>query len=460
MYNAGDFNTTETVHLPFNTFSSDDPSASVTVTDLATTDIHIHKDGSATQRSSDAGVTVSINFDTVTGQHVVHIDLSDDTDAGFYAAGSRYLVRLEGITVDGATLNVWIGGFSIGCTLRPATAGRTLVVDANGLADACAVKVGPSGSGTAQTANDIGGDVNDILDDVTGLDGDAMRGTDSAALASVVGALADAAADGDPTESDTLMKYVKQLINILIGTAGIVSFPAEAAPGDTVSLAEVIRAIHADVTGLNGDAMRGTDGANTTTPPTVTEIQTELEENGASILDTLQDRLTATRAGYLDELGAANIPADVDAIKAVTDVIPDAGALTTIAADTARLTAARAGALTDLIDGGRLDLLVDAIKAKTDNLPEGIQKNQAFNNFEFLMVDSTDHRTPKTGLTVSGYKSIDGAAFVAVSGSIAEVANGIYQVDFAAADTNGDVITYRFTATGADDRFVTIKTTT
>jgi len=206
--------------------------------------------------------------------------------------------------------------------------------------------------------------------------------------------------------------------------------------------------------------MRGTDGANTTTPPTVTEIQTELEENGASILDTLQDRLTATRAGYLDELGAANIPADVDAIKAVTDVIPDAGALTTIAADTARLTAARAGALTDLIDGGRLDLLVDAIKAKTDNLPEGIQKNQAFNNFEFLMVDSTDHRTPKTGLTVSGYKSIDGAAFVAVSGSIAEVANGIYQVDFAAADTNGDVITYRFTATGADDRFVTIKTTT
>ncbi len=40
-------------------------------------------------------------------------------------------------------------------TLNPATAGRTLVVDASGLADANMVKAGPTGSGTAQTAGDI-----------------------------------------------------------------------------------------------------------------------------------------------------------------------------------------------------------------------------------------------------------------------------------------------------------------
>ncbi len=40
--------------------------------------------------------------------------------------------------------------------LAPATAGRTLVVDASGLADANTVKVGPTGSGTAQTARDLG----------------------------------------------------------------------------------------------------------------------------------------------------------------------------------------------------------------------------------------------------------------------------------------------------------------
>ncbi|KKK64698.1 hypothetical protein LCGC14_2981600, partial [marine sediment metagenome] len=45
----------------------------------------------------------------------------------------------------------------------------------------------------------------------------------------------------------------------------------------------------------------------------------ELEENGASILDTLRDRLTATRATNLDELGAANIPTDIDTL--ITGVV-------------------------------------------------------------------------------------------------------------------------------------------
>jgi hypothetical protein len=43
--------------------------------------------------------------------------------------------------------------------LAPTTSGRTLVVDANGLADANTVKLGPSGSGTAQTARDVGASV-------------------------------------------------------------------------------------------------------------------------------------------------------------------------------------------------------------------------------------------------------------------------------------------------------------
>jgi hypothetical protein len=40
--------------------------------------------------------------------------------------------------------------------LAPATPGRTLVVDAAGLADANVVKLGPTGAGTAQTARDVG----------------------------------------------------------------------------------------------------------------------------------------------------------------------------------------------------------------------------------------------------------------------------------------------------------------
>ncbi len=71
-------------------------------------------------------------------------------------------------------------------------------------------------------------------------------------------------------------------------------------------------------------------------------------------------------ANGTDGLGALKALIDtmdtvVDAIKAVTDLLPDAGALSTIGTDTARLTAVRAAVLTDWIDGGRLDLLLDAI---------------------------------------------------------------------------------------------------
>ena len=60
------------------------------------------------------------------------------------------------------------------------------------------------------------------------------------------------AAAGDPSTTESLMQYLKQLVNVLVGTTGVTTFPAEAAPANNVSLAEVIRAIHADVTGLNG----------------------------------------------------------------------------------------------------------------------------------------------------------------------------------------------------------------
>ena len=90
--------------------------------------------------------------------------------------------------------------------------------------------------------------------------------------------------------------------------------------------------------------------------------------------------------------------------------------------------------------------------------PYGIEKNQALSDFEFLMVDATDKVTPETGLSVAGYRSIDGGVFGSAAGVTAEVGNGIYQFDALAADTNGDLITWRFTATGAADTFVTFKT--
>lgn len=87
-----------------------------------------------------------------------------------------------------------------------------------------------------------------------------------------------------------------------------------------------------------------------------------------------------------------------------------------------------------------------------------IRKNKALLNFEFLLVLASDHITPATGLTVTAQRSIDGAAFGACANAAAEVAVGVYKIDLAAADLNGDVITLRFTAATADARLITIVT--
>jgi hypothetical protein len=109
----GDFAVNSTVYIPINTFDSNDPAASVTVTNLANTDVHIHKDGGTTQRNNAAGITMSIDYDSITGNHLLTIDTSDTTVADFWQAGHEYQVRVEGITVDGGTINAWVGAFSI-----------------------------------------------------------------------------------------------------------------------------------------------------------------------------------------------------------------------------------------------------------------------------------------------------------------------------------------------------------
>jgi len=99
---------------------------------------------------------------------------------------------------------------------------------------------------------------------------------------------------------------------------------------------------------------------------------------------------------------------------------------------------------------------VAAIKAKTDNLPSGIAKNVALNNFEFVMVDSTDHVTPKTGLTVTCQISLDGGAYQDSTNSAVEVGAGTYKIDFTQAERNATVGSYKFSASGADTRIITI----
>lgn len=112
----------------------------------------------------------------------------------------------------------------------------------------------------------------------------------------------------------------------------------------------------------------------------------------------------------------------------------------------------------DWIDGGRLDLLLDAVKAQTDDLPSGIPKNVALGNFQFLVVLSSDHVTPATGKTIVSQISKDGGAFADTSNSVAEIGSGMYKIDLIQAEMNADMLTLKFTETDCDQRTITIKT--
>lgn len=80
-----------------------------------------------------------------------------------------------------------------------------------------------------------------------------------------------------------------------------------------------------------------------------------------------------------------------------------------------------------------------------------IQQSSTSRKLVFLMIDSSDHITGKTGLTVTVTISKNGAAFAAPAGTVAEVGNGLYALTPTSADTGtlGSLILHA-TATGAD----------
>lgn len=113
MIYMGDYPASHTaVVIPFATFAASS-GASSAASNFAASDILIYKNGGTTQRASASGITVSTSFDSQTGLNLITIDLSDNTDAGFYVAGAEYTVGVADITVDGQTVRFWAGSFSI-----------------------------------------------------------------------------------------------------------------------------------------------------------------------------------------------------------------------------------------------------------------------------------------------------------------------------------------------------------
>lgn len=120
-------------------------------------------------------------------------------------------------------------------------------------------------------------------------------------------------------------------------------------------------------------------------------------------------------------------------------------------------------AATAIVSSGAINTSGGAVSTVTNvtnavAITSNVKKNQALAAFMFMMTDSTGH-APATGKTVTVTRSIDGGAFGAGGlSAVTEVSNGMYKVDFAQADMNGNVIVLRATATACDDTFVTIIT--
>jgi hypothetical protein len=128
-----------TLYIPFDSYAADGASASIS--GLAVTDIEIYKNGNVTQRASDAGIalldTDGIDFDGVVGLNGFSIDLSNNTDSGFYSVGAQYWVVVSSVTVAGEVVSFTAAWFRI--VEAEATAGRVMATAA-AISDAAGVR--------------------------------------------------------------------------------------------------------------------------------------------------------------------------------------------------------------------------------------------------------------------------------------------------------------------------------
>lgn len=181
---------------------------------------------------------------------------------------------------------------------------------------------------------------------------------------------------------------------------------------------------------------------NLTNAPTNGDFTATMKASINTEADTaLTDYDGPTNAELTTALAAADdaILAQVALVKAATDNLPSDPADASVIA-------------------GRFDTVDTSLAAIAADHPNRITKNVALAAFPFTMVADSDGKTLLDGLTVTAERSLDGAAFGACANAVAEIADGVYKIDLAAADLNANTVILRFTAATARARHITIVT--
>ncbi len=314
MINLGIVKPGSTILIPFHTFDSNDPSASVTITGLALADIGIYKGTSMTERASTTGVvlldTDGIDIDTTTGIHGLSIDLSSNATADFYNVGSNYYVTVASITVDAATVNFVAATFTIGYpgaiqeTNIATLASQTSFTLDEGSADNDAY------IGCPVYVHDIASAVQVAFGYVS----DYVGSTKTVTLAADPGIFTMAA-------GDNISFFPPSNVQAVAGTTQTA--------GDLVALSTTIDTV---VDGIQSDLSNGTDGLGAIKAETAlivadtNELQTDDVPTLISNLDAVVDTVKAETALIVadtNELQTDNVPGLIATAQADLDIITD-----------------------------------------------------------------------------------------------------------------------------------------
>ena len=303
----GDFPASASVYWKFTTNASDgsrvDPSSAWEAADL-----RCYKNGSTTERSSTAGYTVTSTFDTMTGVTHVTIDTSDNTDAGFWAAGNEYqCVLYPDETVDSKSVASVSAMFSIERSggviallkarlpnATPGAAGGVFIAGSN-------APVTITGSGDALTITSTGGNGVGvkIAGNGTGAGTQSTGGATGPGAKLIGGGTSGAALEATTTAGDGFL-ITPTAGNAITATANGTSKHGIVATGGTGGTSDGIKAVAGTggkdlraATGITVDACTGcSSSGGTTLMPSVSYVK-----GSASVIVDVWIKDTSTQQG-------------------------------------------------------------------------------------------------------------------------------------------------------------------
>lgn len=355
----GDFAEDAAVRIYFST-NDGSGGAVAPSTAFEAADVAIYKDNSATQKATTNGITMTSPFDSIVGLHLLEIDTSNDTgDAGFWATGSDYSVVLNpDETVDSQTVVAALAQFSIENRNDSAAATRTILA---------LPAAAPDGAGGLP------------ISDAGGLDLDAKLANTNEVTVARMGALTDWIDGG---RLDLLLDAIKAVTDLLPDAGALSSLATAAAVATVDSNVDAILLDTAEI---------GAAGAGLTAVPWNSSWDAEVESEvndalvalgldhlvGAAVIgtDVVDNSIVAklvSKSATADWDDFVNTTDSLQAQRDNTDTLvgsPVADLATDIAGiqtDTTLIVADTNELQTDWADGGRLDVIQDAIKAITD----------------------------------------------------------------------------------------------